>query len=674
MSEQSVPKKLRCPVCLAVFRTEFACCPVDGAELGAWMPDADPLVGGQIAGRYVLEELVGQGSMGLIYRARHVHLPRTFAIKILFGDLVADARMRIRFAQEAALASRLGHPNVVSVVDFGRSENGLLYLVMDYVEGEALSLLIEREAPLDQERVCRLTRQLAEGLAHAHEHGLVHRDFKPGNVVLEAREGGELVPRILDFGLAISTRERDEAPGRLTEFGFIVGTPIYIAPEQALDRAVDHRADLFALGVVMYEMLAGVPPFDGRPVEIAHKNVHYPAPPIDERNPGVKVAPELERIVRRLLEKTPDRRFSSAAEVCEALDQFEYRLQQAELDQVDEITEVVSGSSLAAGTGAFVRDDGPNPLEDPFADDPTVSPYLRLPTRWFGGMRARTTIAGAGALFVAGFLAFFLFAGGSDEPAQSAVKVASATEPVVKPLDQRADPHDAAAPAAPATPPQTAPDAAAPTAIETAGTAPSPETDATALATGNQVEAGSLPQAADAPARELRSAHAAQASARRRAAERARRQARLEEAEEDGSIYRAAGQEQVIDDEDVVDAMPETDPVETDHVTAGVGGAPAMTPSTTDDAPEVEDQAPAAPAEVDPKAAVRRLVREYREVGEAIASLQSRRGDGAARRFRERYFRLPYGDALRIEAVRKDTLAELEGLRLEVLQATRGGG
>ncbi len=657
MSEQSVDKKLRCPVCLAVFRTEFACCPVDGAELGEWNPDADPLVGGQIAGRYVLEELVGQGSMGLIYRARHVHLPRTFAIKILFGDLVADARMRIRFAQEAALASRLGHPNVVSVVNFGRSENGLLYLVMDYVEGEALSALIEREAPLDQERVCRLTRQLAEGLAHAHEHGLVHRDFKPGNVVLEEREGGEHVPRILDFGLAISTRERDEAPGRLTEFGFIVGTPIYIAPEQALDRAVDHRADLFALGVVMYEMLAGVPPFDGRPVEIAHKNVHYPAPPIDERSPGVEVAPELERIVRRLLEKTPDRRFSSAAEVCEALDQFEYRLQQAELGQVEDIEE--DGESQAAGIGPFGSDDGLIRLEDPFADDPTNYPELRPPTRWFGGMRTRTMMAGAGALFTSGFLAFFLIAGaGSDAPAESSVKVASAAEAVVKPL-QPAAPQGARV---------------APVQVQAAATEPpAPETAAAAPASGNLVDSGSLPQA-DAPARELQSAHAAQANARRRAVERARREARLDEAAEVGAIYRAAAEEQVIDDEAEVNTVPEADPVETDHVTASVSGAPAMTPTTTDAAPEVEDTAPAAPAEVDPEVAVRRLIREYREVGEAIASLQARRGDGAARRFRERYFRLPYGDALRIDAVRRDTLAALEGLRQEVLQAARGGG
>jgi serine/threonine-protein kinase len=650
MSEQPFEKKLRCPVCLAVFRTGYACCPVDGAELGEWMADSDPLVGGQIAGRYVLEELVGQGSMGLIYRARHVHLPRTFAIKILFGDLVADPRMRIRFAQEAALASRLGHPNVVTVVDFGRSDSGLLYLVMDYVEGEALSELIEREAPLDQARVCRLTRQLAEGLGHAHEHGLVHRDFKPGNVVLEVREEGEHAPRILDFGLAISTRERDEEPGRLTEFGFIVGTPIYIAPEQALDRAVDHRADLFALGVVMYEMLAGMPPFDGRPVEIAHKNVHYPAPPIGERSPGVEVAPALERIVRRLLEKSPDRRFSSAAELCDALDQFE--LDQFELEPQDELASDGTGRSLAAGTGPYRREDSSMPLEDPFADVTELVPD-RLPTRWFGGMRTRTMAAGAGALFISGFLAFFLLAGArSDESAQSSVKVASATEPLVKALDAAAvAPRAAAAtPASPAAP-------AAPT-----GTAPAPET-AAAAASGNIVE-DEAPQAAPS-ARELRSAHAAQTSARRRA-EHARRQARLDDAEVDAALDRSEGEDPVLDEE--IDTMaPEIEPVGANHVTAGVSAnAPAM-PATTDEAPA------AAPPDVDPQVAMRRLIREYREVGEAIASLQARRGAGAARRFRERYFRLPYGDAIRIEAVRKDTLAALADLRREVLAARDGG-
>ncbi len=321
--EMTTDVRLRCPVCLAVFRTEFERCPNDGAELGPL--DGDPLVGTLIAGRYVIDALVGEGSMGLIYRAHHASLPRRFAVKVLFGDLIADPRMRTRFAQEAALASRLGHPNVVSVVDFGRAPTGLLYLVMDYVDGEVLSDLIAREAPLEPLRAVRIARQLARGLGHAHKHGLVHRDFKPGNVLLERHEDDLLVPRILDFGLAISTRPREELPGRLTECGFIIGTPVYIAPEQVLDLAVDHRADLFALGVVLYEMLAGQPPFDGRPVEIAHKNVVEPVPPIIQRSPGVVIDLELERLVRRLLEKAPGDRFASADELCAALEAMERR-------------------------------------------------------------------------------------------------------------------------------------------------------------------------------------------------------------------------------------------------------------------------------------------------------------------------------------------------------------
>jgi hypothetical protein len=318
--------RMRCPACLAVFRTGFDCCPVDGAAIAPCEVGFDPLLGSELAGRYIIEELVGEGSMGLIYRARHTCLPRAFAVKILFGDLVADPRMRIRFAQEAALASRLSHPNVVPVVDFGRSEQGLLFLVMDFIDGEGLGELIARQAPLDSLHAIGLARQLAMGLGHAHRRGLVHRDFKPNNVLLERLEDGPPMPRILDFGLAISTRDRDELPGRLTECGFILGTPVYIAPEQVLDGVVDHRADLFALGVVMYEMLAAQPPFDGRPVEIAHKNVIAPVPWIAERSPGIAVPPALEAIVRRLLEKSPDDRFASADEVCAALDEVEHAL------------------------------------------------------------------------------------------------------------------------------------------------------------------------------------------------------------------------------------------------------------------------------------------------------------------------------------------------------------
>jgi hypothetical protein len=313
--------RLRCPTCLVPFRATFTRCPRDGSSL-SWQTD-DPLIGSTFADRYVLEALVGEGAMGLVYRAHHVRLShRLFAVKIMFGDVAAEAAMRMRFAQEADAASRFCHPNVVSVLDFGRTERGILYLAMDYVDGETLASLIRRQGALDETRVVSLTRQLARGLGHAHHAGLVHRDFKPANIAIAVGDDGGELARVLDFGLAISEHAGDRI-GRLTEHGLVVGTPIYIAPEQARDQVVDHRADLFALGVVMYEMLTGKTPFEGSGAEIARANVQQKPPPLSQRNAQVQVTPELEAIVFKLLEKRPSDRYQSAEEVIAALDRFE---------------------------------------------------------------------------------------------------------------------------------------------------------------------------------------------------------------------------------------------------------------------------------------------------------------------------------------------------------------
>jgi hypothetical protein len=313
--------RLRCPTCLVPFRATFTRCPRDGSEL-VWRVD-DPLIGTTIADRYVIEALVGEGAMGLVYRAHHARLNRRlFALKLMFGDVAADAAMRMRFAQEADSASRFCHPNVVSVVDFGRTERGILYLAMDYVDGETLASLIRRQGRLDEHRVVSLTRQLARGLGHAHQAGLVHRDFKPANIAVAVGDDGAEQARVLDFGLAISEREGDRA-GRLTEHGLVVGTPIYIAPEQARDQSVDHRADLFALGVVMYEMLTGKTPFEGSGAEIARANVQQKPPALSQRNPQVRVTPELEAIVFKLLEKKAADRYQTAEDVIAALERFD---------------------------------------------------------------------------------------------------------------------------------------------------------------------------------------------------------------------------------------------------------------------------------------------------------------------------------------------------------------
>ena len=231
--------------------------------------------------------------MGRVYRARHARVSRRFAIKVLFGDHSASPKMQERFAREAEAASRLDHPNVISVVDFGEGETGLLYLVMDYVEGRSLADVVHRSGPLAPERATALARQLARGLAHAHDRGLVHRDFKTDNVIV-TDDGGEESPRIVDFGLAVMF-EAGEERGRLTTEGMVVGTPAYMAPEQSTSEPVDHRTDLFSLGVVYYEMLAGVLPFSGTPMELARQNLNSDPPPIAERVPGLEIPPEREK-------------------------------------------------------------------------------------------------------------------------------------------------------------------------------------------------------------------------------------------------------------------------------------------------------------------------------------------------------------------------------------------
>ncbi|HLU67894.1 MAG TPA: serine/threonine-protein kinase, partial [Kofleriaceae bacterium] len=300
-----------CPTCLSVFRSGFPRCPLDGSVLQTLTDD--PLIGFVLAERYVIEQLLGEGGMGRVYRARHIRMSRRFAIKVLFGDAAADAKARARFSREAEASSRLSHPNVVSVVDFGETEEGLLYLVMDYIEGEELHQLINREAPLGSARSLNILRQLARGLGHAHERGLIHRDFKAENVLV-TRDSGEEIARIVDFGIAV-VGEMNQPEQRLTTEGMVLGTPAYMSPEQSTGEEIDHRADLFSLGVMLYEMLAGRLPFDGTPLAMAKANLAARVPPISERVPGLKVDPRLEGVAMRLMAKEPESRFQSAAEI-----------------------------------------------------------------------------------------------------------------------------------------------------------------------------------------------------------------------------------------------------------------------------------------------------------------------------------------------------------------------
>jgi serine/threonine protein kinase len=284
----------------------------------------DKLIGEVLANRYRIENRLGEGAMGSVYKAKHVKVGRAFAVKVLHPRLLEDDKVLQRFEREAELAGRLRHPNVIGVVDVGETHDGLRYMVMDFAEGPDMSALLA-EAPMPPQRIIHLVRQLLEGLFHAHSEGLIHRDFKPENVIVEKDSHGAEVPRIVDFGIAILREGGDSSDGvgRLTTNGLVLGTPHYMAPEQAVNDPIDHRIDLFALGIMIYEMLSGKLPFDGNGAEVARANLMLDPPPIAVRVPYLEVDPLLEAYARRLMAKSRDARPPTAKVARELLDLIE---------------------------------------------------------------------------------------------------------------------------------------------------------------------------------------------------------------------------------------------------------------------------------------------------------------------------------------------------------------
>jgi serine/threonine protein kinase len=245
--------------------------------------------------------------MGVVYRGKHVKLERPVAIKVMHDHLVHERTLVERFRREAQLAGRLRHANVVAVIDVGELPDKRQVMVMELASGQSLADLME--APLPRERMTRLLAQLLKGLDHAHGEGLVHRDLKPENVIVEAGD----VARIVDFGIAV-LREPEDDDERLTASGVIIGTPLYMAPEQAKGEDIDHRADLYALGVIVYELLAGKPPFLGTAMEVALAKINQELPAI----PGA--ARLWEAFMRKLAARHRDKRFASAHDALTVLE------------------------------------------------------------------------------------------------------------------------------------------------------------------------------------------------------------------------------------------------------------------------------------------------------------------------------------------------------------------
>ncbi|MCA9677696.1 MAG: serine/threonine protein kinase, partial [Myxococcales bacterium] len=281
------------------------------------------LVGQTLDGRYRIEAQLGKGGMGAVYRATHVHLEQRVAIKVLRPHLAGDPVAARRFAREAKGTFRLDSDHVIAVSDFGVTPDGLLYMVMEYLDGRTVADELASDGVLAPARAVHVAAQVCEALTAAHRLGFLHRDLKPDNIMLIRRGGDPDWVKVLDFGLA---KLIEGAGGTvfsmaaLTQKDLVFGTPEYMAPEQAMGQTLDARADLYALGATLVEMLTGRPPFiDDSPMRLLAKHVKAEPPSLGELAPALAPLIELDRVVRRCLAKRPELRPSSADELAAEL-------------------------------------------------------------------------------------------------------------------------------------------------------------------------------------------------------------------------------------------------------------------------------------------------------------------------------------------------------------------
>ncbi len=306
--------KKKCPRCSKEYENTNTLCPSDGTVLEKL---EDPLVGQTLAEKYRVEELIAEGGMGAVYRGTHVLMDKTVAIKVLHPALAADDKIVARFSREARAASRISHPHALSVTDFGESENGVVFLVMEYLKGLTLKEVIHSEGQMPLPRVIEIVRQISGALEAAHAEGVVHRDLKSDNIMLLDIGGGDWA-KVLDFGIAKITEKVGQDPA-LTAPNLIIGTPQYMSPEQCSQASeIDSRSDIYSFGVILYEMLVGHVPFTGEsPTAIMMKHLQDPPPSVLEERQDLPAS--VSHVVTRAMAKRPEDRFQTVSELSDEL-------------------------------------------------------------------------------------------------------------------------------------------------------------------------------------------------------------------------------------------------------------------------------------------------------------------------------------------------------------------
>jgi eukaryotic-like serine/threonine-protein kinase len=306
VSEQKI-----CPACGTEYPLSERFCPRDGTALRGPNAQGD-LIGTIVAERYHILKKLGEGGMGTVYLAEHVKMGRKAALKVMNPGISAEADAVARFNREAANASRLNHPNVCAIYDFGETSAGLIYLAMEFIEGESLTSVIAKNGFLSAPRTASIIHQAADALAVAHDHGIVHRDLKPDNIMIaKDRDGGDVV-KVVDFGIAKASSSDAQ---KVTKTGLVVGTPEYMSPEQLSGQTLDGRSDIYSLGLVAFDCLTGLLPFpsDSAQETMMMRLTEQPRT-LAEMKPDVAWPPELQTVMDKALARDRDSRYQKSAE------------------------------------------------------------------------------------------------------------------------------------------------------------------------------------------------------------------------------------------------------------------------------------------------------------------------------------------------------------------------
>src|ERR1700752_507877 len=305
----------KCPKCGVEYPDAPTLCPADGVALET---TTDSLIGTTLAGKYRIDARLNEGGMGTVYRAKHVLMEKTVAIKVLRPSLAADEKIVARFSREARAASRISHPNALTVTDFGEDENGTVFLVMEFLSGRTLKQVIRDEGALPLARVVDIMRQVGGALSVAHSQGVVHRDLKSDNIMLSSTSVGDHA-KVLDFGIAKINEHEDVIDPGLTAPNLVIGTPQYMSPEQcSQDSEIDARSDIYSFGVILYEMLVGHVPFSGEsPTMVMMKHLQDPVPSVlDERS---DLPPAVAKVAAKAMANVPANRYQNVDDLIEDL-------------------------------------------------------------------------------------------------------------------------------------------------------------------------------------------------------------------------------------------------------------------------------------------------------------------------------------------------------------------